>query len=58
MAVMLLFGMGGNNDFSFYESDLAITILDPHRPGDELNYYPWGGSKFKAGRCSYYQQNR
>ena len=31
---------GGNNDFSFYESDLAITILDPHRPGDELNYYP------------------
>ncbi len=26
---------GGNNDFSFYESDLAITILDPHRPGDE-----------------------
>lgn len=31
---------GGNNDFSFYESDLAITILDPHRPGDEINYYP------------------
>jgi predicted GTPase len=31
---------GGNNDFSFYESDLAITELDPHRPGDELNYYP------------------
>ncbi len=31
---------GGNNDFSFYESDLAISILDPHRPGDELNFYP------------------
>lgn len=31
---------GGNNDFSFYEPDLAITILDPHRPGDELNFYP------------------
>ena len=31
---------GGNNDFSFYESDLSITVLDPHRPGDELNYYP------------------
>lgn len=31
---------GGNNDFSFYKPDLAITILDPHRPGDELNYYP------------------
>ncbi|GGN51042.1 MULTISPECIES: cyclic 2,3-diphosphoglycerate synthase [Oceanobacillus] len=31
---------GGNNDFSFYEPDLAITVLDPHRPGHELKYYP------------------
>jgi predicted GTPase len=31
---------GGNNDFSFYESDLSITVLDPHRPGHELSYYP------------------
>jgi len=31
---------GGNNDFSFYESDLLITIVDPHRPGHELSYYP------------------
>ncbi len=31
---------GGNNDFSFYEEDLAITVLDPHRPGHELSYYP------------------
>ena len=31
---------GGNNDFSFYKSDLAITVLDPHRPGHELDYYP------------------
>lgn len=31
---------GGNNDFSFYEADLSITIVDPHRPGHELNYYP------------------
>ncbi|HHW71232.1 MAG TPA: GTPase [Clostridiales bacterium] len=31
---------GGNNDFSFYEPDLAITVLDPHRPGHELSYYP------------------
>lgn len=31
---------GGNNDFSFYEEDLSITVVDPHRPGDELNYYP------------------
>lgn len=31
---------GGNNDFSFYESDLSIVVLDPHRPGHELSYYP------------------
>lgn len=31
---------GGNNDFSFYQSDLSVTVLDPHRPGHELNYYP------------------
>jgi len=31
---------GWNNDFSFYEPDLAITVLDPHRPGHELSYYP------------------
>ncbi len=31
---------GGNNDFSFYESDLYLTIVDPHRPGHELSYYP------------------
>ncbi len=31
---------GGNNDFSFYEADLSITIVDPHRPGHELGYYP------------------
>lgn len=31
---------GGNNDFSFYKSDLTITVVDPHRPGHELSYYP------------------
>ena len=31
---------GGNNDFSFYHSDLTITVADPHRAGHELNYYP------------------
>jgi len=31
---------GGNNDFSFYKPDLLITVADPHRPGDELSYYP------------------
>ncbi len=31
---------GGNNDFSFYQSDLYITVADPHRPGHETAYYP------------------
>jgi predicted GTPase len=31
---------GGNNDFPFYESDLHVTVIDPHRPGHELTYYP------------------
>ncbi|MBU1036765.1 GTPase [Patescibacteria group bacterium] len=31
---------GGNNDMPFYKSDLQIVIVDPHRPGDEENYYP------------------
>ncbi|MCH7585082.1 MAG: GTPase [Acidobacteria bacterium] len=31
---------GGNNDVSFYETDLLITVVDPHRPGHELAYYP------------------
>ncbi len=31
---------GGNNDFSFYAPDLTITVVDPHRPGHELSYYP------------------
>ena len=31
---------GGNNDFSFYQPDLMVTVVDPHRPGHELTYYP------------------
>ncbi len=31
---------GGNNDFPFYKPDLTITVVDPHRPGHELAYYP------------------
>ncbi len=31
---------GGNNDFPFYRPDLMVTVVDPHRPGHELNYYP------------------
>ena len=32
---------GGNNDPSFYHSDLTITVADPLRPGHELLY--WAG---------------
>ncbi len=31
---------GGNNDTSFYRSDLEIVVADPHRAGHELAYYP------------------
>jgi len=31
---------GGNNDTSFYVSDLEIVVVDPHRPGHELAYFP------------------
>jgi predicted GTPase len=31
---------GGNNDFSFYAPDLAIVVVDPHRPGHEIRYHP------------------
>ncbi len=31
---------GGNNDFSFYKSDLQIVVADPHRAGHEVKYHP------------------
>ncbi|HSG09257.1 MAG TPA: cyclic 2,3-diphosphoglycerate synthase [Longimicrobiales bacterium] len=31
---------GGNNDTSFFRADVYITLVDPHRPGHELGYYP------------------
>ncbi|HHX77703.1 MAG TPA: GTPase, partial [Firmicutes bacterium] len=31
---------GGNNDFSFIEADVYITLVDPHRPGHEIKYHP------------------
>ena len=31
---------GGNNDTPFYMPDVHITLVDPHRPGHELTYYP------------------
>jgi predicted GTPase len=31
---------GGNNDLPFYEPDLHIVVVDPHRAGHELTYHP------------------
>ncbi len=31
---------GGNNDISFLEADVYITVVDPHRAGHEASYYP------------------
>jgi predicted GTPase len=31
---------GGNNDFAFFRPDLTITVVDPLRPGHELDYHP------------------
>lgn len=31
---------GGNNDFPFFKPDLLITVVDPMRPGDEIEYHP------------------
>jgi len=31
---------GGNNDIPFYKSDVVFTVVDPHRAGHEMYYYP------------------
>ncbi len=40
---------GGNNDFSFYRSDLEIVVVDPHRAGHELRYHP-GETNFRRAQ--------
>lgn len=40
---------GGNNDFSFYKPDLEIVVVDPHRAGHEVSYYP-GEVNFLSAR--------
>lgn len=40
---------GGNNDTSFYRSDLEFVVLDPHRAGHEMLYYP-GEVNFRSGQ--------
>ncbi|MCX8161038.1 MAG: cyclic 2,3-diphosphoglycerate synthase [Candidatus Saccharicenans sp.] len=46
---------GGNNDFSFYKSDLEIVVVDPHRAGHELSYHP-GETNFR--RADVYVVNK
>jgi predicted GTPase len=31
---------GGNNDLPFYQPNLHIVVVDPHRPGHEVTYHP------------------
>ena len=31
---------GGNNDLPFYQTDILIVVVDPHRVGHEETYYP------------------
>jgi predicted GTPase len=40
---------GGNNDFSFYQADLEIVVVDPHRAGHELLYHP-GETNFRRAQ--------
>lgn len=40
---------GGNNDIPFYRADLEIVVVDPHRPGHELAYYPGETNFRRAG---------
>lgn len=42
---------GGNNDTPFFRSDLEIVVLDPHRAGHELQYYP-GQTNFLRARVA------
>ncbi len=42
----IIFWDGGNNDFSFYKSDLLFVVADALRPGHELEYYP-GETNFR-----------
>ncbi len=41
---------GGNNDLPFFKPDLLITVLDPHRPGHEIRYYP-GETNLRMSDC-------
>jgi predicted GTPase len=39
---------GGNNDTPFYRPSLWFTVVDPHRPGHEIRYYPGENNVYRA----------
>ena len=39
---------GGNNDLPFYWPDLWLVVVDPHRPGHEIRYYPGEVNLYRA----------
>jgi predicted GTPase len=39
---------GGNNDTPFYQPDLEMVVVDPHRAGHELTYYPGSVNLLRA----------
>jgi predicted GTPase len=41
---------GGNNDLPFFRPDVEIVVVDPHRPGHELQYHP-GEANFRRATC-------
>ncbi len=36
----IIFWDGGNNDLPLIKPDLLFVLMDPHRPGDAVRYYP------------------
>ena len=46
---------GGNNDLPFYRPDIHMTVVDPHRPGHELRYFPGRINVHARGRDRHQQ---
>lgn len=39
---------GGNNDLPFFQPDVEIVLVDPHRAGDEVTYFPGEANLLRA----------
>jgi predicted GTPase len=40
---------GGNNDLPFYRPDVHVCVVDPHRPGHGMQYWPGEANLRRAG---------